>query len=257
VPDAGLDERLARLSLLEGGSAVSSEIGSKIGDPYYSTQAGNIQTLVTPDDVNKPRRILQPNIGDVEPGKKWEAGAWVLTARTEADLDPALSIVNPLIARVALGDGSATTPVEIDIANGAAIQFPSGYLQVDLVLQQAPPGFITPPTQKVTATLHRGFSSSRASRSFYFTGPLALPVGNFVPSGAKEVRGYGTALTGATTLFFFSGSTLATVLASYTDVDLAAANIAGHGLNVPGAASSWALAGLAPGLATIEFEISL
>lgn len=255
MPDSA--RHLERLSILEGLGASESEEFGRLGDPYNSTQLGNIQTLETPTDVNKPRRILQPNIADVEAAKKWEAGAWVLTARTEADLDPTLSIVNPLIARVSLGDGSATTPVEIDIVNGAAIQFPCGYLQVDLVLQPAPAGFTTPPTQKVTATLHRGFSSSRGSRSFYFATPVALPVGNFVPAGAKEVRAFGGFLTAATTLFFFSGSTLASLLQAYTDVDFAAANLAGHGLNVPAAASSWAISGGAPGLGTVEFEISL
>lgn len=236
---------------------------------YNSTKLGNSIEL-GPDDLN-PVRILEPNIAELDRARNYEAGAWVLTCSTVVRAPSPLvtPVFNPLLARVSFGDGSASTIVELDVAQGSSIQFPCGALQVDIIQQLPPAGFVLPASQKVTATVHRGFSSAAGTRSFAIANSTAAPVvfTGPVPTGAKGMRGFGAGLTDAAH-GGIGGGTLALlpvvnapVLIVYADTDIGSADADGQYLGVPGLAGQWRAtvpaspAPPAPSLSIVEFLI--
>lgn len=235
-------------------------------DPRYtSQQLGNKQTL-TPGDEGAAIRILSPNINELEAERRYEAGSWVLTCRTEVAEEAALvAVLNPLIARVSFGDGSAFTPVEIDVSNGASLQFPCGALQVDLILapEGIPANTKTPDSQEVTATLHRSFSSAKATRSFLLSNQTGAPASfeGRIPSAVAGVRGYGLPLAGpgGSLQLLTTSGTGGIVLVTYNAAQMAAASAGGFYLGVPALATQWiaTLASVLQPLASLEFLISL
>lgn len=232
---------------------------------YTSTRLGN-KIVITGSQINEPQRLLEANIAELDQKRNYEAGAWVLTTSTQ--WTPGAGGVlqlNPIIGRLSFGDGSVTTPVEIDITNGATIQLPSGVAQLDAVLELPPPGTSPPAEQTITATIHRGFSSQVATRTFYGITAAGggIVFGGRVPVGTKGVRVWGavedTANVANATLTFTPGG--AGILWNYSQANMIAANNGGFRLGVPGGSLFWLLAVAAdaagPRPVSVEFEIGL
>lgn len=207
-------------------------------------------------------QLLRADIREAHPSKVYEAGAWVLTLST----DPVFAGVappscNPLIARVALGDGAVHQIIEVDIQRGAAFQIPSGSVQIDAILESPPAGFNVPATQIVTCQIHRGFSSAKPTRTFFAADPggalaLALPV----PPMSKLFNAFGVGpVTAAATYSFRAGGGGLSSLEGYVGTDILAANKLGTGILVPRAAQSVSVNLPASGgaLALYQFTIDI
>jgi hypothetical protein len=185
--------------------------------------------------------LLRADIREAHSGKSFEAGAWVLTLSTQIEFDgtPAPSC-NPLIARVSMGDGAISQIIEVDIQRGAAFQIPSGSVQVDAFLEAPPFGFNIPATQTVFCQIHRGFSASKPTRTFYFADPGgALGVAQTSPPMATHMNAFGVGAVLIGTLYIFrAGGGALSSLETYTGVDLFNAAKVGTGISIPSAAQS-------------------
>lgn len=230
---------------------------------YNTIKYGN-QVTIPGAIAGSPQTIplLRADIREANPGRCYEAGAWVLTLSTEAEFAgvPPPSC-NPLVARIALGDGAVHQIIEVDIQRGAAFQIPAGSVQVDAFLEGPPAGFSVPTTQQVTCQIHRGFSSAKPTRTIFAADPggalaLAIPVPPM--SRTFNAFGVGPVLAAATYTFRAGGGGLSS-LETYIGTDILAANKLGTGILVPKAAQSVSITLPAAGgaLALYQFTIDI
>lgn len=209
---------------------------------YNTIKYGN-QVTIPGAIAGTPQTIplLRADIREANPGRAFEAGAWVLTLSTEAVFEgvPPPSC-NPLLARIALGDGAVHQIIEVDIQKGVAFQIPAGSVQVDAFLEAPPGGFSVPDTQQVTCQIHRGFSSAKPTRTFFAADPGgALALALRVPPMSRlfNAFGVGPVLAAASYTFRAGGGGLSS-LETYIGTDLFAAAKLGTGICVPKAAQS-------------------
>lgn len=230
---------------------------------YNTIKYGN-QVAIPGAIAGTPQTIplLRADIREANPGRVYEAGAWVLTLSTEIEFagTPAPSC-NPLIARIALGDGAVHQIIEVDIQKGTAFQIPAGSVQVDAFIESPPSGFHVPATQQVTCQIHRGFSSAKPTRTFFAAEPGgALALSLLIPPMSKlfNAFGVGPVLAAANYTFRAGGGALAS-LETYIGTDLLAAAKLGTGISVPKAAQSVSitLPAVAGALALYQFTIDI
>jgi hypothetical protein len=252
-------------------ASIEEEILPAGADRFYRSQKLGNKIEFTDQDVDRVVRILEPNIAELDVARNYEAGAWVLTLRSEVQLsplNPAPNILNTAFARISFGDGSAFTPVDLDISQGASIQLPCGALQVDIIQPQVPAlsPFVLPPKQTITATVHRGFSSSPGTRTFYFWAN-GLAFAGAVPVGAKNVTAWGGPFQPPSVapggLFLYAGQGASAVVPAllrfYTAPEIKGMLAVGQRAVLPGQASQFTVdtGGVANTLLAVEFGIQL
>jgi hypothetical protein len=226
---------------------------------YNRTTYGNTVTIPnTLAGTGRQTPLLRADIRQAHAGKAFEAGAWVVTLRT----DPVYTAggYNPLIAVVSVGDGAIAQTLEVDIGRGTSFQVPCGAVQIDARLDAAIAPNVVPSTQTILCSVHRGFSSVRPKRSFYQLVTAGAGVATVIPipNQADRMRVWGTeSQLGTSTYLFVGGGGV--FLGGFTGAEVKTAMLASGGVPVPSGAFAvgWATLHGVPGVQILEFDIAI
>lgn len=202
--------------------------------------------------------LLRADIRQAHPGKAFEAGAWVVTLRT----DPIYTAggYNPLVGVVSLGDGAIAQTLEVDISRGVSFQVPCGAVEINARLDAAIAPNSVPDTQTVLCSVHRGFSTARPKRSFYqvVTAGAGVATVILIPNQADRMRVWGTeSQLGTSTYLFVGGGGV--FLGGFSGAEIKTAMLASGAVPVPSGAFAvgWATLHGVPGVQILEFDIAL
>jgi hypothetical protein len=167
---------------------------------------GRIQAVTTPVPLPKVRQpLLEADL--TVPELRETSGSWVLSIDTETTITAPRSpseienFVCPVVCEVSLGSGGASQVFECDARN-QSFQVPAAYIKVVAKWPDSVPpwgwstagaGWAFPDKITVRATLQRGYSSGRATRTILAAklGPSVTTWNEKIPNFARCFRVWG------------------------------------------------------------------
>lgn len=267
---------------LGGGHASAPQFTqSRMGDSVTLVRPASVPALIPDGSPATPlprvaQAILEVDLMSTQDQKAalYGAGSWVLTldaTATYQELGPVDgNRILPVRAIVTIGTGGAAQQFEVDVRN-TSFQLPAANVKIVIDWDEQVPacdlgdGWIMPDRVRVVASLQRGFSQGRATRSLWLAQTPSVILFGAVPNFAKCVRLWGglarsEALWADFLLSFNTDREVAgSELIQYTGAQL----LNPSGVPVPTLAQSWALAtpafvvGTNMAFGPLEFDVVL